>query len=62
MEEVNQVCINSGAQVTAIVGYLVYLAGMNFVPSPDKVSSPIMKILSKALHYLAVDVTTASKK
>ena len=62
MESLNQVCVTAGTQVTAIVGYAIYLAGMNFVPSPDKVSNPVLKLISKIAHFLAVDVTTAVKK
>lgn len=62
MDTLNQICVNSSAQITMIVGYIIYLAGMNLVPSPDKVENPFLKILSKVAHFFAVDVTTAVKK
>lgn len=62
MDELNQVCVNSGPLITTIVSYLIYLGGLNAVPSPDKVSNPVLKFLSRALHFVAVDVTTALKK
>lgn len=58
----DQICINSPENIIALVSMVI--AGVstvvNFVPSPDEAKGP-MKVISRVLHFLALDVVTAKK-
>lgn len=60
----DQICINNAGNIAALVAMAITAASgvANFVPAPNEISNPVGKFLSKALHFLAVDVVTAVKK
>lgn len=60
----DQVCLNNVEAVTGIIGAVVTVASMlsNFIPTPDKISNPVLKFLSQVVHFVAVDIVTAVKK
>ena len=59
-----QVCISIGAQYMGIVGAVVVgtSAIANFLPAPDATSNKVIKLISRIIHFVAVDITTAVKK
>lgn len=59
----DQVCINNVEWLTSIVGFVVMGASAlaNAVPAPDKISNPFLRFLSRALHFVAIDIVTAKK-
>ena len=61
MEE--QICFKGGETLGAIAGGIVVTASaiVNFVPDPDKISNPILRFLSRAVHFIALDIVTANK-
>lgn len=58
----DQVCFNNIGSIAAYVGMVVTAAStvVNFVPEPDKLKGA-MKLFSRVLHFVAVDVVTAKK-
>lgn len=58
-----QVCFSTTESIAGIVGVAITIAStvVNFVPAPDKISNPGMKLLSRFLHFVALDLVTAKK-
>lgn len=63
MEEVHQICVNSPEAWIGLVSMVVTGVStiVNFVPAPDKIGNPVLKFLSRVLHFIAVDIVTAKK-
>ena len=59
----DQVCISGGETFAALAGGVVVVAStiVNFVPEPDKISNPLLRFLSRAAHFIALDIVTANK-
>lgn len=59
----DQLCFNTSAQVMAYIsmGITILNAVLNVVPDPDKIANPYGKLLSRLLHFLAIDIVTAKK-
>lgn len=59
-----QICINSPENIIGLVGMIVMGASTvaNFIPAPDKATNPVMKFISRIVHFIAVDVVTSMKK
>ncbi len=64
MEPIQEICINSPEYIAGIIGSIVVGASTlaNFVPAPTKIEHPVLRVLSRILHFVAIDVTTAVKK
>jgi hypothetical protein len=56
-------CVNSPASVISVIGLIVTGASSiaNFIPAPDKIDNKALKLISKIIHFLAVDIVTAKK-
>lgn len=59
-----QVCITVGAGIIASISSVVAAASTvaNFVPEPEKISNPVLRFLSRAVHFVALDIVTSVKK
>lgn len=57
------ICINTPESIGAIVGGVVLVASTisNFIPAPDKIGNPVAKLISRVVHFVAVDIVTAKK-
>ena len=64
METLPQVCINTPEYLMGLIGTVVIGASTlaNFVPAPDKITNPVLKVFSRVLHFVAIDIITAAKK
>lgn len=60
MEE--QICAMVPGSVATAVGYLTFLGALNFVKAPDEVKNPVLRVVSRILHFLAFDLTTSMVK
>lgn len=60
----DQLCFNSGESVLAIATSVIAAASFlaNIVPAPNETSSKVMKVISKIIHFAAVDIVTVIKK
>lgn len=60
----DSVCLNNIEAISGIVASVVTVASMisNFIPAPENISNPFLKMLSQIVHFVAVDIVTAVKK
>lgn len=58
-----QICINTPQSifsiVTAVIAGVAYLN--NLIPAPENINNPVLKFISKILHFIGADITTAAK-
>lgn len=59
-----QVCTNLPEAIVGIVGMIVMgvSAIVNFIPAPDTITNGFFKAVSRFLHFIAFDITTAVRK
>lgn len=59
----HQVCINTSEHIVGIVGSVVLFVSMftNMVPAPDKITNPVLRFISRVLHFASADIVTAVK-
>lgn len=59
-----QICINSPENIVGLIGMIVMGASTlaNIIPAPDKATTPVMKMVSRVVHFIAVDIVTSIKK
>ncbi len=57
------ICFTSTESIAAVVGMVVTGASAlaNFIPAPDKISNKALRVVSRVVHFVAVDITTAAK-
>lgn len=56
-------CINSPETVISVITYVIAGASAvaNFIPAPDKTDNKTLKIISRIVHFIAVDIVTSKK-
>jgi len=59
-----QVCFTAPVALASAVGGVIVGASTlaNFLKSPDEYTNPVMKWISRIVHFVAFDIVTAVKK
>lgn len=59
----DQICLHTTGGIVGIVTSVI--AGVaflnNMMPAPETITNPVLKVLSKITHFIALDITTAAK-
>lgn len=58
-----QICINSPANIIGLVTSVIAGVSLinNLMPAPETISNPVLKVISKITHFIALDIVTAAK-